>query len=476
MTQKKRHNRYIQKHAAGATDDPLRVREYTDIQQSPYQSDTRIAGRVVTEADISRDYVASSFMAHLPILQALPHVFDDLTKEFGVEVYERMAYDSECAANIDVMTLASCINPPRFVSPIPADDPRHDRAVRIVHFFEWMFRDMRVPFNNSRQSIVDSALKFGSAVAELDFKVKEYEGIEYLVVDAVRPKEIKETAFVVDGYRSIVGIIPTKIPNLTLPIGSYIPLSWQSDGLQAKDKLIKHLLPRAKFMILTWRPKADDPRGSSALRPAYTAWYAKQQILNEFLSWLARFAQPSLWATTAPDALPQCITLPDGREIRTEPTEVLLQALLQFKNASVMALPHGSQVNTIDVTGSGDIFLNGVDWANKEIARAILKQHLATGEGQHQARASSEVHQDVLSLIIVFLKNWQAESIRRDIVIPLTIANFGDAELAPIVDLGDGDGFPITSDEVARLKSSGYLSDDQLAALDKILGLPVRKT
>ena len=459
-----------------SNDGRLNVREYTQIQPSPYAPDTTVVGRVVTQADISRDYVATSFMSYLPILQALPHVFDDLTKEFGIDVYERMAYDSEIAASIDVLTLASCINPPRFISPVSTDDPRYDEALCIAHFFEWMFRDMRVPFNNARHALVDSALKFGSSVAELDYAVKQWDGNDYLTISAVRPKELKETAFVVDGFRSIVGIIPTRIPHLTLPIGSYIPLSWQSDGLQAQDKVIKHLLPRSKFLILTWRPKADDPRGTSALRAAYTPWYAKQQILNEFLSWLAKFAQPSLWATTAPDAMPQCITLPDGREIRTEPTDVLLQALVQFKNASVMALPHGSQVNAVNMTGSGGIFLDAVAWANTEISRAILKQHLATGEGEHQVRASSEVHQDVLSLIIIFLKNWQADAIRRDIVRPLTIANFGDAELAPIVDLGDGDGFPVSTDEVARLMSSGYLSPDQLAALDKMLGLPVRES
>jgi hypothetical protein len=59
---------------------------------------------------------------------------------------------------------------------------------------------------------------------------------------------------------------------------------------------------------------------------------------------------------------------------------------MQFRNASAIALPYGSQVNTINVSESGAVFFAGLDWADNAIRRAILKQHLATGEGQHQAR------------------------------------------------------------------------------------------
>ena len=58
------------------------------------------------------------------------------------------------------------------------------------------------------------------------------------------------------------------------------------------------------------------------------------------------------------------------------------------------------------------------------------------------------------------------------------LANWGKeyAHLAPSVDLGDGDGFPIDTTDVALLGQINWFTEEQKPKIDKVLGLPVRKT
>lgn len=436
--------------------------------------------KLATRADLSRDYISSSFLGMLPYLQALPHAYDDLTCEFGIDVYRKMASDAEVAANLNMLVMSSCSQELRLTTTLDNKHPDHQKAQWVADFFQWMFDNLDGSLWATRKSMVKQGLMFGSSVGELNFEIAQggkYAG--YYVLRRVRPTAMSETAFVVDNYRNVVGIIPSKLPNVVFPAGSMIPLTTRYDGMMtANEQEIPSILPRAKFLVMTWDSEAGDPRGRSIMRASYTPWWAKQQLVNEMLSWFAKFSQPSIWGETAPNAVAQCYTDPDtGVEIVKEPTQLLLEAMLGFRNASVMAVPSGSKIHTLDMSGGGDIFLKAIGWANKEITRSLLMQHLATSDSEHMARASSETHQDILSLMILNLRMWQGEAIKRDILKPLTVANFGESNvhLCPKVDLGDGDGFPLNLTEVAMLQSAGWFTPDQMAVVDKLLGLPVRK-
>jgi hypothetical protein len=211
--------------------------------------------------------------------------------------------------------------------------------------------------------------------------------------------------------------------------------------------------------------------------PAYIPWWAKQRAIEEWSCWLGRYAQPSIWATPGPNAVPVCVTDSQGNQTVTQPTELLLNALLQFKSASVLALPYGSEVNLLEAKGDAQPFIDSIKAFNTEITRAILGQHLATAEGDNQSRAAADVHALVLRIFINSLRRFIAASIERDLIKPLIEGNYGDVgHLMPVVDLGDGDGWAPTVTEIAVLMQSGYFTVDQLPKLDVILGLPVRET
>lgn len=414
-------------------------------------------------ADLSRPYLAANINAYMAILSALPQAFDDLTRQFGVDIYDQMLTDSEVAASIDVIVYAAVATPPVVDAALTPDEPDYATAVHVADFVRDMVESWDTSLQDTLRILIRQALAYGTALAELIWESTS----DAWLISEIRPVDLRDYALIVDGFNIVHGIAPTNLYN-RFPVGSYMPIH---DG-----QTIDNMLPRSKALLLAWQPNGSDPRGRSLLRAAYAPWWAKQQIINEMVTWFARFAQPSIWGTTAEGAQDICTTNPDGSQTIERPTDQLLEALTQFRNASAIALPYGSQVNTINVSESGAVFFAGLDWADNAIRRAILKQHLATGEGQHQARAAAEVHQDILGLMILTVRNWLGDQVRRDVFAPIVKANFGDdaERYIPHLDLGDGDGFPISAGEVAQLQAVGWFTDDQMAVMDKRLGLPVR--
>ena len=451
----------------GKKQKPIRVLEQSEVtlQVSPGNAAAVDSVNIAATGDLSRPYIAANINAYLAMMTALPHAFDDLSKQFGVEIYDQMITDSEVAASLDVIVYASVPTTPIIDAAMSPDDPEYKTAVAIADFVSDMVNGFSSSLQDILRILVRQALAFGTALGELIYETTE----DAWVISDIRIVKLSHYSLIVDGFNQVHGVAPVNLFN-RWPAGAVMPIS--------EGQELQNVIPRGKVLLMAWQPSNGDPRGSSLLRPAYAAWWAKQQILNEMVTWFARFSQPSIWGTTAEGAQDICITNPDGSQTIERPTDQLLDALMQFRNASAIALPYGSAVNTISVGESGGIFLAALDWADNTIRRAILKQHLATGEGQHQARAAAEVHQDILGLMILTVRNWIADQVRRDIFRPIVLANFGDdaERFIPHLDLGDGDGFPISAMEAAQLAAVGWFTDDQMAIMDKRLGLPVRGT
>lgn len=464
---------------AKAASPNLNVEERSTITVSAPGFEPR-AAETITAADLARQYVAARLgYGVAPVLSSLPNVHDDLTQEFGVDIYERIKQDSEVSAALDMLVMAATSAKPGMIPFTDKNGIIDPLSQRMADFFAWMFGEFATPFNEWRKAIVEDALSFGSGVGELIFSVEaagEWEG-HYRISD-VRPLCMCDTSFVVDNFNRVVGILPRKLPGVTMPIGAFMPLISAELDQEAKENRLNAVIPRSKFTVFTWNPKCSDPRGRSVLRPIYSAWYAKQQILNLMLDWFKKYSQPSIWGTTPQGAQVVCEVDANGNEKKIEPTQKLLEAMMNFQNASVLAVPFGSEIHTLDMSKGGDIFLSAISMCNREITRGIQMQHLATSDSEHMARASSGTHQQVLSLYILQLREWQAETIRRDIILPLVRANWGadKAHLAPTIDLGDGDGFPMNATDIALLGQINWFTEEQKPKIDKVLGLPVRST
>lgn len=414
-----------------------------------------------------QEYVASAGLSYFQTApRSLSWAIDDLTADFGDDLYERMLRDPQVTACVNVFRASILEDGVHVLCALEdADADGYELAHELTAYTERTLDDLETPLDDVLWDML-AAVAFGSRVAEEVYDLgRTYTGRQQLTLRALKVKPRRATAFVVDPYLNVLGILglmPDK--PMALAAGSLL------GGLGQEN-----LLPRSKFAVATFRPVNGDPRGTSILRPAYNAWWLKMQAWQEYLKYLAQFASPSLIGFTAPNA--QSYT--DAAGTLVTPETAMVNALVAFRNASALAFPHGSQVQPIVMTGEGEPFLAAITLFDQQITKAILHQTLATEEGQHQARAASEVHQDVLDTMVRQAKKAIERMLRRDVLRQMVRVNYGEAALAltPKVTLGETERQDVTRlmDAIARLQTSGYLAPSQYPTIDVMLGLAQRE-
>lgn len=427
--------------------------------------------QVQVAADPRKEYVAGAALQwYLNIPHALPWALDDVATDFGPDIYERMMLDPQVRASLNVQkasVLESGINLLPAVSN--KEDDGYAQAVALCNDVEDMFDALGTSIEDTLWNMMD-AFGLGNRVAEqvFDLGATRSGKTQYLLQTlAVRPPQ--SYAFVVDAYNTVLGILG-RIPGQPFPV--------QAGMLLADVQHTPNLLPRSKFAVYSFRPHNMDPRGTSLLRPAFSAWNAKVQLAREYLRYLTQFATPSLLGFTAPDAEPTASTDATGNLVETTPEQVMLVALQAFQNGTAAAFPNGAQVQPIEMSGEGLAFLNAFHHYDTQIIKSILGQTLATEESQHQTRAATGSHKDILDTLTRQIRRSLERMIRKDVLeIWLRLNGLEKLiPLLPLLTLGQ------TEDEdksammvaIAQLRRADYLHRSQFSEIDALLGLPVR--
>jgi len=440
------------------------------------------------QRDPRREYVAGgSLYWTQDVYRSLPFYIDDLTADFGDDLYERMLLDPQVAKCINHLKLAALAQGIHLAPAVDEEDPRYELAAEITGFCRRNLAGLEIAFDPARTAVplywqlwdLLDAIALGNKIAEqVYYTPQRGPDAGKLCLKALKVKPRRAVALVVDAFLNVIGVLglipgqgATALTMTVLGEPDYVP----------------NLLPRSKFAVFSFRPKDGDPRGTSLLRPAYNPWWLKQQTYPEFLKYLATFGTPSVWGETAPDAQESVATDAETGEVLYDelgnpryvrPEEAMLAGLIGFRNGSAMAVRHGSTIHVVEAQGNGEAFLNAFALYNREISTGVLNQTLATEEAQHQARASSETHQDVLDMMVGHVKGATATVIRADVLLHLVEYNFGpDAlELVPKVMLEktEPQDFAPNATAVAGLEKSGYLHPSQYRELDAKLGLPAR--
>lgn len=457
-----------------------------------------------TPEQLSTEYVsAGGYSWYTRLARGLPPSIDDITSDFGDDLYERMMIDPTIAKCLSIFK-ASILEDGVELSSAVKDESEDDYklAMTIRDEAEAMLDDMETSLDDVLWDMANH-IAVGNVIAEQRFALRrgKVEKRELLQLVALKPKPRRTYAFVVDAYLNVIGIIGQR-PGETNPYMGMV-------GFDPANT--PNLLPRQKFAIATFRPHNSDPRGTSILRPAYDPWWRKRQLLPEYLKYCVRFASPSIWATTPsnaqtqppmdvyanpvldtgvpPNLVPPYTPGPDipvtnNWDIPPQPTGLwtmtpeqrLAAAIMELQNGTALAVPYETVLHAMEMQGNGEAFLNAKADCERDIIGAILTQTLATDEGQHQARAAAQVHQDVLDTLIRQGKRGMVRMIRRDILRPWVIYNWGEKALSlvPQVTLGtteEQDRSPL----ITAMSTVGYVvHPSQFAAIDEDLGLPVR--
>lgn len=428
---------------------------------------------VITTADLAQKYLGQGLVGFSAYLEVITNATaNDLILKHGYDIFRQMQADSEVNASITAFVQAPNSQPTEVNTQLLKGEEGYEFAKEVRDFVAWNFK--RIAIDDWKRDALRTAIVFGNSVSEIDWDIAQYGPYQdKFIIRRIRRQEPENYGFIMDRWGEVYGVAPiNEAAGTFFPLGNLIPLE------DKHAKLLAGAVPRYKLSIWTWDKKGTDPRGTSMLIPAYVPWWGKQRAIEEWSCWLGRYAQPSIWATPGPNAVPLCVTHANGSQTITQPTELLLQALLQFRSGSALALPFGSKVELLTAEGSVEPFLKSIDTFNTEITRAILGQHLATSEGGVAGKAGAELHAYILRQLISYGRQIMTARIQEDIIKPLVQANYGivDDKYYPVVNLGDDDGFPPTITEVAVLFQAGYFSEDQLPYVDRRLGFPVRQT
>jgi len=411
-------------------------------------------------------------------IRALPRYIDDLSRDFQIDIYEQMLRDPQVRSCLDVLKLSALASGVRLTAAVPeAGASDYQAGQEILAFCQRNLDGLETPLVTVLFDMLD-CLAFGNRIAEEVYTIPSG-GLDAgrLCLKSLKPKPRAAYAFVCDAWNNTLGILGL-VPGVATPV--------LVNAIVSDPGKIRNLLPRSKFLVLSNRPVDGDPRGTSILRPCYNAWWLKQQTWGEYLKYIAQFAGPSVWATTPENAQPipeldadgNVVVDVNGDPVQIEPEAALLAALERFRSGSAGAFPFGTELQAINVGGEGAPFLQAIDLYDRQIAKAITGQTLSTEQGQYQARAAAQVHQDILSMATAFVKTLIEEALRRDILVPLVVMNFGEEarRLAPGVSLSETEQSDFAGDAaaIASLMTAGYLDPSQLAELDARLGLPAR--
>jgi len=438
----------------------------------------------ILRADPRTEYVSGgvggSGQYYANLVRTLPWAIDDVTTDFGDDLYQRMLYDPQVASVVNVFKasiLEDGIDLSSVVADVDADG--YDLAATICDAATEMLAALDPDLDTVLWNLMD-AIALGNRVAEQVYRTDGIAGKQGLALESLRVKPRHMTAFVVDSFLRVLGLVGF-IPGVGAPL---------MQGYLIDPQQTPNLLPRQKFCVLSFRPKDNDPRGISVLRPAYTPWNLKQQVLREHVKYLTQFASPSLIGYTPENAQPAVELDPMGNplidpvtglaKVAQSPEQLMNTQLVSFKNGTALSFPSGSKVDVLNnVPGGGTDFLAALERYDRDIVKAVLSQTLATEEGEHQARAAASVHEDVLDTIIRQAKRAVVRAFAWDVLRPWVAYNWGkDAarRLTPVPTLGHAEApdLPTLWTAVAALKKSGYLAPSQYQALDETINLPAR--
>jgi hypothetical protein len=415
-------------------------------------------------------YLATVAASLTEQVRTLPQSADDLQKDFGLEFYDQIALDPNVSAAERILITAALNQGVQYVIPTPRTDPQYDRAARLQAFTREAFNRLPVALESLVYEMATEARQHGHKLAEAVWttaKILPNYGPQLIYAD-IKPKPLTVYAFVQDAYANTLGITPRA------------PLSGR--GVVREGRLDgQPIYPLTKFPVLTWNGRNRDPRGRSAFRPIYGAWWKKRQTEPGVLAYLARFGQPSLMMTLPPNA-PDTVTV-DGAEYKT--ADLYKAAGLEYQSGGVLIIPAGALAALAEAKGDGAAYIATEHLWNQEISVGLTGQTLATGEGTHRSGTDASTHQDMLGLLVSFLKAWIGDWITRQLIAPLIVANFGAAALplAPRADLGriSPEDLAGLVNAIAQLAGQGYwdatrVPPDIGAELDTRIGFPQRQT
>ncbi len=189
--------------------------------------------------------------------------------------------------------------------------------------------------------------------------------------------------------------------------------------VRTKDAPEGILLPANKFIVHRYKARSGHTSRAGILRVVAWMYLFKNYDLKDWVSFAEVYGLPLRLGKYAPGA--------------SEADKVaLMQALIQIGADAAGIIPDGTSIDfiTTEKASSSDLYERLARYCDEQISKAILGQTLTSDSGGG-SYAQSKTHNDVRHDLTVADCKSLASTLRRDLIRPLCIFNFGEDKRVP---------------------------------------------
>lgn len=357
----------------------------------------------------------------------LPATTDEVERDFGLDVYEKLAnepclYASDWLLRALVLepglqVVGAIAKPPKGKSGRTKDAKRYAQSEAIAEFIR---RDLVAMANPTIQEVLWHALHgygIGHRLCEqVDEVRKDVDGVERVFTRSMRPKGRRSYRFVIDRFGDLLGAQPSTGEGMWTDGQAFLP------GAEALDP--------SRFILFSFNGKDGDPRGKPAYRATYDAWYRKLQAKPEHVKMLVQFGGGRISAQ-GPALLPGQVnemewTTPTGQRKKGPIQLYVVEVLKGFAAGGVCALPPGWTITMHQPPQAAGVFDQAFALLDREMVLAYLKVVRATMEAQHGSKADSGDAVDLLNVVVGYLRGCLCSALKRQYAYRRVALNFGE--------------------------------------------------
>lgn len=178
-------------------------------------------------------------------------------------------------------------------------------------------------------------------------------------------------------------------------------------------------IPPNKFIVNTYKARSGSPSRAGVYRVCAWMYLFKNYTIKDWIAFAEVYGMPIRLGKYEPGST-------------KEEREILLQAVLQIGSDAAGIISKNTEIQFIEaIKADGDVFKNLAQFCNTEMSKAVLGQTMTSDIGNSGSYAASKTHADVRQDILEGDCKSLAKTIKRDLIRPLVLFNFGDVSRLP---------------------------------------------
>jgi phage gp29-like protein len=181
------------------------------------------------------------------------------------------------------------------------------------------------------------------------------------------------------------------------------------------------LLPDSKFIVHRYKARSGHPSRAGILRVVSWMYLFKNYDVKDWVAFAEVYGMPLRLGKYQPGA--------------SEADKIaLMQALIQIGADAAGIIPDGTSIDfiTTEKASSTDLFEKLARYCDEQISKAVLGQTLTSDSGSG-SYAQSKTHNEVRHDLTIADCKALAATLRRDLIRPLCIFNFGEDKRIPYI-------------------------------------------